>query len=248
MKNSTKFKIKNGIIILMVFIIYLNGKVFSQEGVSGNEKAKNSLYDCSWSLQFQIMDKFILNSFQGTIISAKYHYSSNSALRFGIGINLSFSDDDSSPTDQNNTGTFNKNNSNSNQKGINFSGVYLFYPKPGSDINLYYGAGPFFSFSYSKSEYENSTLQENSTTSSTTFIGKTNSYSAGIYGILGVEWFATKSISFLAEYSVSVYYNHSKISNSNKDSNSTNTSDNEISDNNYGCNPTSVRFGISIYF
>jgi hypothetical protein len=240
--NRLKF-----IVMSLLFIFFIRG-LYSQSDNQKNENQKNSLLEGSYSLQFQIMDKFILNSFQGAIISAKYHYSDHSAIRVGVGVDIESGDNDTSPKTQNSQSSYMQSNNKSTEFSINFSGQYVYYPKPAADINLYYGCGPLFRLFRSKYESENIEKKNNLVLSSSNNTSESNGYSIGVNGLLGVEWFATKSISFIAEYSVSTLYMKSKNTNSNNNSGDLYKYESESNNEYFRFEPVAVKFGLSVYF
>ena len=103
-------------------------------------------------------------------LAMKYHLSEQTALRFGIGGNGSTAD-----------------NQDGLQYALNLQTQYFLYPHEVGDVNFYLGAGPRVGLSYSRLEVSEGEIRQRRT-------------SFGITGRLGVEWFATKSISLLGEY------------------------------------------------
>ena len=75
------------IFFLLIFIISFDFAQTKEEAVK-----TNSLEKGSWSLQFQISENFTLQSFQGSMISTKYHFTEKSALRTGLSISGRSSD------------------------------------------------------------------------------------------------------------------------------------------------------------
>jgi hypothetical protein len=76
-----KSAMQNSILLTLVFFSQMNSP-----GVAQNQEANHSLERSTWSLQFQISNNFTLSSFQGSVISAKYHFSKQRAFRFGSAI------------------------------------------------------------------------------------------------------------------------------------------------------------------
>ena len=82
--SSHFLKIVSLFLILLLIGVQL---VVAQEPESGTtDPAK------SWALEFQINENFSLSSFQGSTISAKYHFSPKRAMRFGISLSGSIQD------------------------------------------------------------------------------------------------------------------------------------------------------------
>jgi hypothetical protein len=67
---------------------------------------------------------------------------------------------------------------------------YLSYPNPTSRVNVFWGGGPLVRILGEDGE---------------------EAWSIGAVGVFGVEWFAAQTISFHAEYGVSVAYSHSVL-------------------------------------
>lgn len=71
---------------------------------------------------------------------------------------------------------------------------------------------------------------------------------AGIAGLLGAEWFATKSISFLAEYGLALEYQLRKNTSTYQISSTNYRSKNEQKETSLRVNPAAVKIGLSVYF
>lgn len=138
------------------------------------------------ALQFRVTPNFQLSSFQGTLLSYKWHTSPSNAYRVGASFALQsqdtqFTDDDTDPPVQSN-------------QSIGLRGQYLTYLGGESDIEPYYGVGP--QLSYSRQAQEDPA--GNSVTQST--------FEIGVNGAAGVEWFVWSNVSFTAEYGASLEY------------------------------------------
>jgi hypothetical protein len=207
---------------------------------------KNSLVKGAWALQFQINNNFSLSSFQGSTLSAKRHYSNKKAIRFGVSLNGSFSDQDQSSEVPGMVGPKNESDENSQSIGINTQ--YVFYPAPDKSVNFFFGAGPFTQFLRSNRTSTTSSGFSTSTRTKT----KGTTWAAGISGVLGVEWFATRSISFVAEYSSNLGYNSASQTDTAEQKTGTSgyTVTNELKRKSKGLQLSSgfVRFGLSVYF
>ena len=206
----------------------------------------NSLEKGSWALQFQISHNFTLSSFQGSIISAKRHFSKKRALRFGVSLNASISDIDENAAsfDSDTLQTLQDNQSNRDFESINVTTQYLVYPTPNDRLSLFFGAGPIFGFSHNKSETERQIQNRINTTLKS--IDKTNQWSLGIDMVLGSEWFIKKNISLLAEYGASLKYDWKKTTKTTITEDRATATKSKI--NSINLNANSVKFGLSIYF
>ncbi len=218
------------------------GTVYAQTDELPKTDTKNSLVKGAWALQFQINNNFSLSSFQGSTLSAKRHFSNKKAIRFGASLSGSISEQDQSSI------TENEIKSDENGQGILVNTQYAIFPSPEKSANLFFGAGPFAQFSRSNRISTTSSIFLTSTRVKT----KATTWAAGISGVLGVEWFATRTISLLAEYNSTFGYN--SLSESDKTEQKTSTSRyvvvNENKRNIKGLQLGSgfVKFGLSVYF
>ena len=187
---------------------------------------KNSLVKGAWALQFKVDSDAILSEFGGSV-AIKRHVSAQSAFRMGFDYGLSTMDrsvEDGQQTDRDN-GT------------VGMFVDYLRYTDVESPVNFFWGTGPFGSFYRSK----DSSKQESAEAESVTEI-----WSAGISGRVGVEWFATRSLSFHAEYFGTACYESrtstvTTVVSGNSDSY-------EVSDDEWRLTRGPVVFGLSAYF
>ncbi len=168
------------------------------------KKRPNSLKPGAWSLQFHVTSNFTLNAFQGVLISSKVHFSDRKALRFGVGMGASMFDGESirreARGDTVNQATDGEEEGDAQNFDISF--LYLSYPSPSSRINLFFGTGPFFRFTRNSSERKGTGSYYDTAYVSYTFVDgfEFEKWAVGLSGVLGAEWFATKSISLHAEY------------------------------------------------
>lgn len=151
----------------------------------------NSIEPGSWSIQFRIAENFQLNSFSGSAISIKRHWSDKRAVRAGMSFGAVVSDLDS---DYTRPDTLITSTSDSNRESVSVSTTYLIYPAPGRDVLLYLGTGPSFSYYRDKKTYPLDRYEYSRT------------WSVGLSSVIGVEWFATRSLSLLAEYTGGLSY------------------------------------------
>lgn len=198
----------------------------------------NSLEEGKKALQFGVNDNFTLSSFQGSVLSLKKHTSDGSAWRLGLSLTLDLGDNDYSWWE--NDSLVIDNGDNDIQK-VGFDLQRIFYPNPDNDINLYYGLGPTLTYDYRKSK---------SFSSSSSVLSQTRtdrSWRVGGKIILGVEWFAGKSISLNAEYGTSLLYRYRKYTTEILYASGT-VRGSESKSNTFQLAPSSVRLGLSAYF
>lgn len=225
----------------LIGILLSVGAAYSQG--SNEPPVKNSLVKGAWALQFQINNDFDLNSFNGSTFSLKKQTSPGAAWRLGLSLALSFSDSDRM---QSSGGLESPSESDANSQTIDVTLQRVFYPNPGSRVNLYYGLGPrgYYRHTWAKQ------LRDMTDSTSTETINKLNNWEVGVAGVLGVEWFVTKNISLLGEYGSSLMYSHDKVRGEQTlvrpdgtRVNATETKTNEVS---FGA--SAVKLGLSVYF
>jgi len=209
------------VVLGLAFGILLAGAAFAQEAPAAGapapaagaaEEAKaairpNSLYPGSWSLQFQITGEIGLKPFNGMIVSVKRHFSERSALRLGVRLDFDWNSNATSALTEVADTVYDwqdlTEERDYQQFMIDLS--YLRYVKPGSYVNFFWGAGPLVGFSRSTRTAER-TRGENISSTVDEYM---RSWSIGALGLVGVEWFLSKSFSFHAEYRASFAYSSS---------------------------------------
>ncbi len=203
-------------------------------------QARNSLRSGSWSLQFEVAEDFTLKDFNGLLLSIKKHTSAGKAFRLGLGISGSITDLDLTNIYQQDTlfQQFSR-DADLDAQSIDFLLQYLSYPSPEADVNLFLGGGPLVRYSHSgfKSVYGGSINESDQIT-----------WVAGAAFLLGAEWFATKSISFLAEYGLALEYQLRKSTNTYRTPSINYSSKNEQKETSLRVSPAAVKIGLSVYF
>jgi hypothetical protein len=109
-------------------------------------------------------------TFYQGMFAVKYHFADDRALRFGLGGNAATAG-----------------GGDHFRGGVSGQVHYLRYIRPEREVKFYVGAGPFVGYGRQSDDYGSSYLRIDRLT-------------MGAGGKLGAEWFATRSISFLAEY------------------------------------------------
>jgi len=161
--------------------------------VAQEDERPNSLAAGNWALMFAISQNFTLDPFQGGSLSMKRHFSDKAALRAGIDFGVN-SNESSAATTVEQSGT-------NDAYSFQLEGLYQRYTSPGRTINFYWGAGAYGGYSDRTAE---------SRADSTLYRDEATSYSFGASGLLGVEFFAARSIGIHAEYQGSVGYSWSE--------------------------------------
>lgn len=238
------------IISLAGLLIFLSFQLSAQ---TEEKEDQNSLKQGAWALQFQIDSNFSLKSFQGAIISAKYHLTDSKAIRIGISGNYSKNDNNNNNINYSADTLGFQQGDIQNSKDFGFSIImqYLSYVNTQNEVLLFWGTGPVIQ--YSKSSMEGTTNSNYVVQSSQQIQSNDNhSWGIGASGVLGVEWFAAKSFSLHAEYGINLLYIWSESESSSQISyQPSNQRYNYVSSgNNKGWvfNASSVKLGLSVYF
>lgn len=238
---------KNSLLAVVLFMAFTTWQLNAQTQTSPSE----NLSDSSRALQFQVGSNFNLYSFQCSVVSYKHHLSRNAALRLGLSISLGGRNDDYSTNgfyaDSNSVQPGSTQNSDRNNRSIQLTSQYIWYFNHDSKLLLYGGAGPLVGYDY---RYENKgsnfEIPANSPLT-TQNESKAKQWTAGITGVIGVEWFASKSISLLAEYGLqaSYYWLDSETKDISSDHFVRKTKSSSTS---WDVRGSNVKLGLSLYF
>jgi hypothetical protein len=208
MRCPAKFQSSYFISALTALLLIIPCLAFADNDAD-KSKRENSLQPGSWSLHFQLEEELSIEPFDGLIVALKRHMSRHSAIRIGFDLDLDFAD-----------GEYARNRLYAdtvwstldrayerNAQQIELDFMYLNYPNPGALVNFFWGVGPLVMFSRMKSKDNNYSIQQAATSvQSSDMLSRT--WSGGGRGLVGVEWFVTKAISFHGEYSASFRYIH----------------------------------------
>jgi len=197
-------------------------------GASDARGEENSLTAGSWALQFQIQNNLTLGNFDGLGIALKRHLSGGSALRGGVNFTTSGSSQELRPDSV-------QTRADSDLRGVRAALHYVWYPRPQADVNLFMGIGPAFGY-LSNDSLNSASGRERSS--------ETSEWQVGAHGILGAEWFATRSLGIHAEYEIAYQYASSEATVS------TGTPETKVTRNTdrWSFGTSAVRFGLSVYF
>ncbi len=230
----------NGISILLLTPMLLLAQTKDEILLTENSRA----------LQFQVGRDFTLSSFQGAAISYKYHTQQYSALRFGITLSSGSVDSDGTNTEIRSDTVNNKTNNNVDRTniGVQLNLQKLWYVEPVSTVLFFYGTGPFVGFDYTKTNTEQIWNLIIGDPQKSTDEMKAKSWSFGLTGLLGVEWFVSKTISFHAEYDIAISYSWTKIEGTSNYPSPGDRSTNERTNTSWQLSSRGVLFGVSIYF
>jgi hypothetical protein len=198
---------------------------------TAQEGRAHSLEPGAWALQFSVLDNFRLGTFGGSMLSVKRHSSAANALRLGVSSSLFGQDQTDSDT------TF----SSLPDREVSFTNVgaqlqYVHYPRPGSDVNLYFAVGPEFDVR----RQTVTDLQAGSERKS-----EERAWTVGLEGNLGVEWFPFRAVGVHAEYGAQLGFSSST---SRLEFSDPLPDDREIESDRWSFAGTGVAFGASVYF
>lgn len=229
-------------IIILIIILGL----FSVNTIYGNnQNSTNSIQKGAKALQFQIGRDFTLSSFQGALISYKWHSSDKTAWRIGLNLDAKKQECSSDRTYQDTLTSELYDNRKSYVIGITTQ--YVIYPYPEKNIQFYYGIGPIANYSYAKRKYEQININKSNEISSTT-TSKSTSWSVGISLVAGLEGFVKKNISIHSEYGISLKYQKGKTTSRKEYSDNSDEIKSNDSSKCYFLKPMLVKFGLSVYF
>ena len=202
------------------------------------------------ALQFQIADKSILQSFQGTTISFKHHYDRLSAYR--LGVSLSFNNlhnDNSSSSFLRDTLSYGG-SATMHETSVSMwlQAQRLWYVDNPTSVFFFLGTGPYVGVSRSSSHSETLLLPVESDFGKQTIEQITTGISLGMSALAGVEWFATKAISLHAEYDVNVGFSWNKNHQTSDASTPGYYTTTEATVTQWQLASLGVKFGLSVYF
>lgn len=199
--NFSKFSY----LVLSITIIILTTSISAQSDSTTNKTT--SLKAGSWSLQFGYNDNLSFNSFKGGNISAKYHYTDKSALRFGVDINSFHVDQDGMERNPQ-TDSITISNGKMNQLNIGLTTDYLYYFSILKPVNLFISTGATVGIGFDNYTVLN-TISGVDSVSSTKY-RKINNWFVGAEFSIGVEWFVTKNFSLHGEFITDITYQYRK--------------------------------------
>ncbi|MCH9025109.1 MAG: hypothetical protein IH931_07220 [candidate division Zixibacteria bacterium] len=227
----------------MVLFILLAIIVAIPSAASARE---NSLKKGKWALQFEIDRDFDLSGFQGNTLSIKKHTADNRAYRLGFTFFLDIGDSETLRI-LNDTILLPRERD-FNSRRFNFSFQKIYYASTDASVNMFYGIGTAYSFQHSNNE----SVSYNRSRTQIQFSNSTNdSWSAGITGVFGAEWFFAENMSLLGEYNTVANYRQSKRENLTRivEGNTIlNSSFSEDKTDSFRLSSSRVKFGLSVYF
>ena len=240
--------IMNSRIITMVILMLPAITIFSQDATKlADDSTPNSLLKSKLAFQYDAGYNFANRSVIPVVFSLKYHFSDKRALRLSVGMNLNehgFGHGHPEGRPLNDTVHFNSHfdGHNGNIENLNISLNYMLYPAPKKVINLFFGLGPRFGigethFKGAENFEPDSSKGRNST-----------SWSIALAGVVGLEWFATRSFSIFTEYDVAAGYQKRNYWDADYNPAAGTYTLTEVKSSEFRLTDLSARLGLSIYF
>jgi len=171
--------------------------LFGDDGISEKSNLKQNIR----ALQFGITDFFRFTNFTGSTLSLKKHSTANKAIRLGLSITKSFYNEVGSENYEEFRYDSLFREYQKNIKDLNETEYFgitiekIKYTKSITNLYPYYGIGLSFYYSGLTTEEDEPYYQTNTINNY-----NIDSYSAGLLGVVGIEWFFKESISFHSEY------------------------------------------------
>lgn len=221
-------------VVFSVIFFSINNLSFSQENQSIQTPF---ISNKSKSILFGIDKDLYIDSFLGTVFSAKKHFSTKSALRTGLSLSFDYKDE-KYRYDSQTSSEEDENKEESLSYSISSVIEYLHYVDTKSRIYFYFGIGPQLGYNWTHSKH----YEKNGYFWKEDYKSDFSKWSLGLHTSLGIECFLTKNISLLAEYGLTLYYENGS-STSGYDDHSTNTSENKY----FRIQSNSKKLGVSFY-
>ncbi len=238
----------------LISFFFLSSQNFAGSGEDDKEDKVSK--EGSWALQFSIGNNFNLSSFQGSMVSAQYHFTEKSAIRFGLSPSVRFQDveNDRNSTQSDTISNHDDDNAELTKFSIQIDAQYIYYGSKSNWVNFYFGAGPRFQISHENQESTDNQYPDDDMIVIYETESEYDTWGAGLSGTVGVEIPVTNFMAFLAEYNCQILY----MSNESKQKSIRYSSDNDpeykreqeqnSSQNYVNFSSTNVRLGVSIYF
>jgi len=185
--NSFKFCLHSLIVIILIFAIQTTA-----EERNSTQKKVSALQAGSWSIELGYNNSLDFTSFKGGNISAKYHFTANSALRFGVNVFFRFANYNSIKLKPFYTG-INSYKQKNDSIDIGIFTNYVYYIRAKNNINLFISSGTNFGIIY----FNHSS--------------KVSGWYAGVNFSVGVEWFVAENFSIHGEYETIFKYSYNKV-------------------------------------
>lgn len=211
------------------------------------ERTREAPYRAGASaLEFAVGPNFTLSSFSGGTLSYRRHVSESAAWRIGMTLNARSGDSDrdlrspdtlSSPplTQEREFGTL----------GVAVTAQRLWFAGGSSPVHVYVGLGPSAGVFRDDSDLHGETRLTD-TTVVETIHAERRDWFVGVAGVLGVEWFMTRSLSLVADYGASVDWQ--SFSRSTTRTGGASTQQDDEDGHVFGISSNGVHFGVAAWF
>jgi len=192
-------------LVLSLIIIIFSTSISAQSDSTNQQTSP--LHEGSWSMQFRYKN-LGFESFKGSNISAKYHFTDKSALRFGVNLDFKNINQDRFQS-RNNDDLFRTQNQELNRINIGITSDYVYYFTTKNSVNAFISSGTTIGVSYYKDTAKNLFDISPDSVSSIGY-NKTNGWFAGVEFSVGVEWSISPHFSISGEYTTNFLYQYSK--------------------------------------
>ncbi|MDD3643632.1 MAG: hypothetical protein PHQ19_09250 [Candidatus Krumholzibacteria bacterium] len=184
--------------------------VRSQEGPPPeNDATANSLRPGAWAIQF-LVEGGSTNIFGVTDLSVKRHLTKRSAVRIGVRVDVNFEDSNSEFDlvflEAEDEWSEEETKLDSDNLTVLFEALYLGYLRHEGRLSIFAGAGPVTGYLSSSSDRVRTIRYADGSSLVETFTDSDSGWTAGGLGLIGAEYFITKSFSIHTEYRVSLLY------------------------------------------
>ena len=238
---------KNRTVLFVSFLLFVAVTLSFAQSPTDSTKHQKTFVFPKKSLQFSVHTYNGLGTFEGGLISAKYHLSNTLAFRFGLDASMSMSN-----TNKKKDGFYgdslnitNENQADIARNSFMFVSAFIHYFNPNDAFKLYAGIGPVFGVNFRSRNTEYIDPQGSDSDNTLT------QYSVGLQTEYGLEWFFRKNMSLMAQYGFRVLYSWSSgeetsehvYSNGEKDIYTT-----TINSWDFMLNTGITHFGVSVYF
>jgi hypothetical protein len=195
-------------------LLSLSTASLAQESDAQPYRGAESMQAGSFALQFGVQNNFNLSSFSGALVSGKYHFGERIALRFGVSASAGQVDESSQSQFEDDPGVFSQfrtTERSSDDLRMSLEAPLVFYPAPEAPVKPFLGFGPTLFLAHSESNYVQTDRTERDDLGQIELrvqeeVDDRRTWGAGAVGVVGAEWFATRAISFSAEYLTTFRY------------------------------------------
>lgn len=156
------------------------------------------------ALQFRLYNILSLSSFKGKMLSYKYHFNDQNALRIGISASVQgWTEDETNSSSSPDTAFQNEEQSTNGYNGTEVIIEYLKYFNVQKELKMFLGTGPRAFINYRVKDTQKP--KNNEYHSYDTYYLQSE-FQIGLSASYGVEWFFRKNMSLHAEYGLNISY------------------------------------------